>query len=110
MSIDVNMDAGLYLVKVGTDEIGGVAVNYNLTESDLTSYTTDELKTLIGQSGIKKYNLLNENNSDLSATIAELDSGKQYWKLFIFIALFFILLEASIIRLWDKIFYPKKNS
>jgi hypothetical protein len=110
MSIDVNMDAGLYLAKVGTDEIGGVAVNYNLTESDLTSYTTDELKTLIGQSGIKKYNLLNENNSDLSATIAELDSGKQYWKLFIFIALFFILLEASIIRLWDKIFYPKKNS
>jgi hypothetical protein len=110
MSIDENMDAGLYVVNVGDNEIGGVAINYNLTESDLTCYTSDELKTLIAQSGMKKYNLLNEKNGDLSTAIAELDSGKPYWKLFIFIALFFILLEASIIRLWDKIFYPKKNS
>jgi hypothetical protein len=104
MSVDENMDAGLYLVNVGKDQIGGVAINYDLKESDLTCYTTDELKALIGQSDIKHYNLLNEKNGNLSTAIEELDNGKQYWKLFIFMVLFFILLEASIIRLWDRIF------
>lgn len=103
MSID-DIDAGLYRVNVGKEQIGGIAVNYNLTESDLTCYTSEELETLVNQAGIKHYNLLNTKNSSLSSAIAELDNGKQYWKLFIFMALLFILLEASIIRLWDEFF------
>jgi len=104
MSIDQNMDAGLYQVKIGNEQIGGVAINYDLTESDLTCYTSDELRLIIGQSGIKNYNLLNEKNGNLTTALSELDNGKQFWKLFIFIALFFILLEVSIIKFWDKIF------
>jgi len=104
MSIDPNMDAGLYRVNIGNDQIGGVAINYDLTESDLTCYTSDELRVLIGQSGIKNYNLLNEKNGNLTEAITELDNGKQFWKLFIFIVFFFILLEVSIMKFWDKIF------
>jgi hypothetical protein len=104
MSIDENMDAGLYVVNVGKDQIDGIALNYNLTESDLTCYSPDDLRTLAGQAGIKHFNLLNEKNNNLSSAIAELDNGKQYWKTFILIAILFLLLEASIIKFWDKIF------
>jgi hypothetical protein len=104
MSIDQNMDAGLYQVTIGDEQIGGIALNYDLTESDLTCYTSEELRILLGQSGIKNFNLLNERNGNFAATLSELDSGKQFWKFFIFITLFFILLEVSIIKFWDKIF------
>ncbi len=104
LSVDDNMDAGLYSVSIDNENIGGIALNYNLRESDLSCYSSDELKTLLSQSGIKNFNMIEESNGNLSTAIKELDHGKQFWKLFIFIALLFILLEAAIIKLWDRIF------
>jgi hypothetical protein len=104
LSLDQEIDAGLYKLIVGNDIIGGVAVNYDLNESDLTYYKPDELKTFVHQVGIKYFNLLNEKNGNLAGAVYELDHGIQYWKLFIYIALFFLLLEVAIIKFWDKFF------
>jgi hypothetical protein len=75
-----------------------------LKESELTFYTTEELKKLLSQSGIKYFNLLNEKSGSFAGAIYELDHGLQYWKLFIYIALFFLLAEVAIIKFWEKIF------
>jgi hypothetical protein len=104
LSIDQEIDAGLYHLLSENEVIGGMAINFELNESDLTCYTPDELKILIGQAGIKYFNLLNEKNGNFSTAIEELDNGKQFWKLFIYFALFFLLLEVAIIKFWDRIF------
>jgi hypothetical protein len=104
LSIDQGIDAGLYRVLFGNDVIGGAAINYDLKESDLACYTPEEIKTLVNQAGIKYFNLLNEKNGNFSGAVYELDHGLQYWKLFIYFALFFLLLEIAIIKFWDKFF------
>jgi hypothetical protein len=104
IDLDPEIEAGLYRVLLGNELIGGVAINFDLNESDLTCYTPEELKTLVGQAGIKYFNLLNEKNGNFEGAVYELDHGLQYWKFFIFIALFFLLIELAIIKFWDKIF------
>jgi len=104
LSIDNGLEAGLYEILLEKSVIGGVAVNFDLKESDLTCYTPEELKTFAGQVGIKKFNLLNEKNGNFASAIHELDHGRQHWKLFIFLALFFLLFEFSVIKFWDRIF------
>jgi hypothetical protein len=104
LSLDQEIEAGLYQLIIGNDIVGGVAVNYDLNESDLTYYKPDELKIFVHQAGIKYFNLLNEKNGNFAGAVYELDHGLQYWKLFIFIALFFLLLEIAIIKFWDKFF------
>jgi hypothetical protein len=104
ISLDPEIDAGLYKISMGNDVIGGVAVNFDLNESDLTCYSHEELKILVSQAGIKYFNMLNEKNGNFEGAVYELDHGSQYWKLFIFIGLFFLLIELAIIKFWDKIF------
>jgi hypothetical protein len=104
LSLDLEDEAGLYQIIIENQIIDGVAINYDLNESDLTCYTPDELKTLISQSGIKYFNLLNEKNGNFAGVVYDLDHGIQYWKIFIFIALFFLLAEVAIIKFWDKFF------
>ena len=104
LSIDQEAEAGLYQVLLENEVIDGVALNYDLKESELTFYTTEELKKLLSQSGIKYFNLLNEKSGSFAGAIYELDHGLQYWKLFIYIALFFLLAEVAIIKFWEKIF------
>ena len=104
LSIDKDMAAGLYQIFLENKMIGGVAVNYDLKESDLSLYTPDEIKTMVGQSGIKYFNLLTSKNGNFTNSISELDSGKQRWKYFIFLALFFVLVEIAIIKFWDAVF------
>jgi hypothetical protein len=104
ISLDQGIEAGLYQVLFGNEVIGGAAINYDLKESDLACYTPEEIKTLVNQAGIKYFNLLNEKNGNFSGAVYELDHGLQYWKLFIYFALFFLLLEVAIIKFWDKFF------
>jgi len=104
LSIDQGIEAGLYQIVIENEIIDGVAINFDLNESDLTCYSSDELKTLLDKSGVKYFNLLNEKNGNFAGAIYELDHGLQYWKLFIYIALLFLLLEIAIIKFWDKFF------
>ena len=104
LSLDQEIEAGLYQLFIGNVLTGGFAVNYNLNESDLTCYTPEELKMLVKQTGIKYFNLLNEKNGNFAGAIYELDHGLQYWKLFIYLALFFLIIEIAIIKFWDNFF------
>jgi hypothetical protein len=103
LSVDDGIEAGLYRVYFGNDLMGGFAMNYNLSESDLTTYSIDEIKTLSTQSGLKFLNVLNQSNGNFSRAIEELDSGRQMWKIFIWLALLFLLFELLVIKFWDKV-------
>ena len=104
LRIDPAYDAGIYEVRNANNKIDEVALNYDLNESDLNYYTPDELITFASQQGIENLNLIEQKAQSFEGTIRDLDQGKKRWTLFIAIALFFLLLEAAIIKFWDVLF------
>ncbi len=99
---DFNNEAGNYLILNQDEQIGEVSVNYNRKESNLAYYSVDELNELM-----KKYNLKNWQISNSSGDILQNElqtnlEGKNLWKIFIILALFFILSEILIIRIIKK--------
>lgn len=95
-----DFDAGFYYIYSGDETDNGIAFNYLLEESDFSYFTNNEIIELANKAGIKHLNLVEANNQKLTEAIEEIDNGKQLWKMLIFIGLFFIIVEAAIIRFW----------
>jgi hypothetical protein len=100
VEIENAFDAGWYSLNTTDAEIGVAAYNYSHAESDLIFYNNSEIEKTLQQQGIKRYNLIEASNEKFSAAISEIDKGKQFWKLFIVIALLFLAIEAAIIKFW----------
>jgi hypothetical protein len=75
-----------------------LAFNYNRQESDLRYTGADDIKSKSETSGLKNAQVVSNVTSNFSDIFDELKNGKQLWKWFIFMALFFILAEVSISR------------
>jgi hypothetical protein len=97
---DLPLNAGHYLVQSGNQNIQSVSFNYLRQESDAIFYKDDELKKLIESDQFKQFHLLNSVNAGLKETLQDYSNGRQYWKHFIMLAIFFLLCEMAIIRFW----------
>ena len=97
---DGDFDAGFYEIYRDDKLVNAIAFNYLLKESDLTYHSNENLIKIAGQAGIKYLNLVEGKSQSLAASIEELDKGKQLWKLFLSIAILFLLVEAAIIKFW----------
>lgn len=93
-------DAGFYEIYMDDELVDAIAFNYLLKESDLTYHSSENLTKIAGLAGIKYLNLVEGKSQSLAASIEELDKGKQLWKLFLSIAILFLLVEAAIIKFW----------
>ena len=89
--------------------IAALAFNYDRNESDLSHYKSDELSNLINDSQWKNVSIVENVSADFSEILDELQNGKQLWKWFILLTLFFILAEVLISRFmkWTWIFSVK---
>jgi hypothetical protein len=89
-------EAGLYSVYLeGSKDSNFVGINYNRAESVMDFWTMQELKN---NSKIKNAEWL-EDNINASSSINELQHGIPLWKVCIFLALLFLLIEILLIRL-----------
>jgi len=95
---DQIIKAGNYSLMRGEDTIAGISYNYNRSESDMKFYTVDELKNLIKEKTLKKFNVLNLKNRPISQVLEELNHGIRLWKLFIILALLCLAAEAALLR------------
>lgn len=95
---DQIIKAGNYSLISGEDTIAGISYNYNRSESDMKFYTVDELKNLIKEKGLKKFNVLDLKNRPISQVLKELNQGIRLWKLFIILALLFLVAEVFLLR------------
>jgi hypothetical protein len=93
-------DAGIYTLFLDQEPVSTLAFNYQLKESELSYYSGDDVLTLAKQSGLLRSNLIEGKSQTLSDTIEALDKGKQLWKVFLALALLFVVTEAAIIRFW----------
>lgn len=95
-------DPGNYIVKLGPDNVGGISFNYDRKESDLSTNTSDELSESFATAGLKNFSALENDGKGITAALTEIDNGKRYWKICIWLSLLFLLGEILIIRFWKN--------
>jgi len=97
---EVPKEAGHFLVKDADQPILSVSFNYPRKESVAEFYTNDELLRFTQADKFKQTQLIESTDAAFSETLQDLNNGKQLWKHFIAIALFFLFCEMAIIRFW----------
>jgi len=82
--------------------ITSLAFNYNRGESDLICNSSNELETLLDKSHLTAFSVLKTGQKPLNEVIAQINSGTQLWKYFIWLALLALLSEIVLIRFFKK--------
>ena len=95
-------EAGHYLIKDGNEILQSISYNYPRKESIAEFYTDEDLQKQLDSKGLKQFQLIKSTNANFSETAQNLNNGKQLWKYFIFLAIFFLVCEVSIIRFWKN--------
>lgn len=93
-------DAGHFGLFAGDSLARIISFNNDRKESVLTFYKPDELKTVFENSGFKTLEVLSSSGAELTDAFKDLIAGKQWFKLFIWLALIFLLAEVLILRFW----------
>ncbi len=92
-------DAGNYNLLADKNIVLGISWNYHRHESDLSCYSTKELKEILLKSGYNNISLLEGGEQNISESLRELEQGKKLWKLCIILALLFLAIEVLLLRL-----------
>jgi hypothetical protein len=95
-------EAGHFLIKNGSETLQSISYNYPRKESVPEYYSEENLQKQLDSKGLKQFQLIKSTQANFSETAQKLSNGKQLWKYFIVLAIFFLVCEVSIIRLWKN--------
>ena len=90
---------GFYIVSRGEEKLHPLAFNYSRIESDLNCYSVDELKELLEKEQLTNIEVVSALDENFSEQILRGAAGKELWKLFIILALVFIVVELLLLRI-----------
>lgn len=93
-------EAGNYDVILGSDTLAAVGLNYPRSESDLASYTDDELEEAIKLIPGTPIRIFDGATASLSRNIEKASKGTELWKICLILALVFLLAETLLLRFW----------
>ncbi|MEI8045956.1 MAG: BatA domain-containing protein [Bacteroidota bacterium] len=82
--------------------ITALAFNYNRGESDLACNTVSDLESLLDKTHLNSFTVLKTGQKPLNEVIAQINSGTQLWRYFIWLALLLLLTEILLIRFLKK--------
>ena len=91
-------EAGHYTVNQADKVVLGLGYNYDRKESDMRFFAEDELKVWSDSLGLKNFTVLKSDESSIIQSLKETNNGNKLWKLFLILALLFLLGEILIIR------------
>jgi hypothetical protein len=94
--------AGNFNLLDGKTILSSLAFNYNRGESDLTCNTVADLESMLAKAHLKNFSVLKNSQKPLNEVIAQINSGTQLWRYFIWLALLFLLAEVLLIRFFKK--------
>ncbi len=92
--------AGHYEVAENSRLVKGIAFNFDRRESEMIFYNQEELQKQLDEKGLKNMNIIEANEKTVTDALQEVNDGKKLWKLFLILALVFLLAEILIIRLF----------
>ena len=90
--------ANNYFLQRDKINIEGLAFNYNRKESDLASFTKNELSEMIKKMGWKRTHIIEASVGNMQASLAEIGGGIRLWKLFVLLTLLFLGIEIILIK------------
>jgi len=90
--------AGNYKIMQGDSTLSTVSFNYNRKESNPATYSEEEFRQKLDDSGWTNASLTDGSAPELPSAILLADQGKQLWKLFIILTLLFLAIETLLIR------------
>lgn len=90
---------GFYVVNRGEEKLLPLAFNYSRLESNLNCYNGDELKETLAANQVTTIEVLNVLDENFTEQILQGATGKELWKLFIILALVFIVVELLLLRI-----------
>ncbi len=96
------VDAGQYTLWMSDQAILGFAFNFNRNESDPEIYSPDEIEDFVASSAKSGVFLINNGQKSIQESVTEFNNGTELWKVFIFLALLFALIEILLLRLFRK--------
>lgn len=96
-------EAGNYLLLLGDREVAGISFNYNRKESQMKFLSVADLKDKISaandkNNSFKKFDVLDLGDKTIVKAIEEINQGTRLWKIFIILALVFLLAEVVLLR------------
>lgn len=90
---------GHFLIMADKDTIRPVSFNYDRTESDMNFLGIEEFQKIASDLGINRLQIVDGSTETIANEITQLQDGKQLWRLFLILALFFLLAETILIRI-----------
>lgn len=92
--------AGFYELTDNVDLKEVLGLNYNRFESDIKSFTADEIKEEFDQAGWKQAKAF-ELNAQGKVQINQL-KATEYWRILLILALIFVAIEILLLKLWKR--------
>ncbi len=93
-------EAQNYALYRGEEKVAGLSFNYDRRESLLAAYTPREMNEIIADLQLENVYVLEVGEKPLDQILSDMVLGKQLWRLFLVIALTFLLLEVLMLRFW----------
>ena len=105
MQIDESIQlAGIYEVRAGEQLMRKVALNLDVRESDLSTYTQDEARTMVEALSEGPVRILDLASSGGIARVLddlqEEKTGVELWNVFLLLALIFMVIEMLVAKQW----------
>ena len=89
---------GFYYLQHQKQNLQALAFNYSRFESDLSTYSMVELQQILDQNHLNHFKLIDYQSAKAGELISLVEGGKKLWKLFLLLALSFILAEIVLLR------------
>ena len=95
-----SLKSGTYDIVSDVKE-GIISLNYNRKESEISSFSPNEIIVNFENQGIKHINF-SEIIEGNSLTKIDLEKPYEYWKLFLFLGLICVFIEMGLLKFWKK--------
>lgn len=92
------LKSGNYVIKTDSP-INGIALNYDRSESEMIYTTKADVESNLMEQGVKNINFNSVENGQ-SVTMVDLQKPKEYWRLFLVLAILFVICEMALLRFW----------
>ena len=89
---------GTYSLMINEEQHDVFSFNYNRNESYLDYYTIKDLEGLLSDKSLDNVDVMNIITSNVSSQIDESTEGLKLWKLFISLAIMFLIFEVFLLR------------
>lgn len=98
---NLKLKAGNYPVFFNDSLIDYLSLNYTRTESDLSAYKLEELKSALEIYGIENKSINSNENFDI--VLESQSIGEEYWRYALLLSLVFFIIEIALLRLMNPI-------